>query len=281
MSDVYWVSRLGRLIEQNPEIDILKKLVDARHAYISEAERFQILDAKAIERVRLLAERDWVHHLPLSSLLASRPVIEGYRAAVSRLIDIILDTGIQNSDMEKLRLGICGSESLTRSVFYAIMTNWNDRIKEIIEQMGVEPEFAIFILETPLVPILQSLRKFMPLIPYLSRGYCPFCGRPSTMVAYAEKRKFMACTLCGGKALVDIFFCPGCEESNPGQVESLKLAGDDGLGIEYCLKCHNYVKSFDEDVLSIIEDWFLADIATLDLDALAEQKQLKSRCVTL
>lgn len=56
LSHAYWASRLDRLIEQNQEIETLRKLINARSRYLKESDKFQVVEGEGIEKTESIDE---------------------------------------------------------------------------------------------------------------------------------------------------------------------------------------------------------------------------------
>ncbi|MCX6553226.1 MAG: formate dehydrogenase accessory protein FdhE [Acidobacteria bacterium] len=105
-----------------------------------------------------------------------------------------------------------------------------------------------------------------------SHPYCPFCGGdPELAILPVTGERKLACGRCTGIWPYDAHACPHCEDRRPGSQTS--FASRDGhYRLIACDACRKYVKAYDARGS---ERPFMLDvdtIATLPLDAAAQQR---------
>jgi FdhE protein len=114
------------------------------------------------------------------------------------------------------------------------------------------------------------------------RPECPTCGALPMLAALvpegAGRARLLACGQCRTRWTWTRIGCPHCGNDAQEGVELLELEGDAGLRLDTCRVCHGYVKTVTREPL---EAFLLADWTTLHLDALAKERGLERRGVSL
>jgi FdhE protein len=153
-----------------------------------------------------------------------------------------------------------------------------ERLGAIAGGIGVDPEaFAAVAGLTPL-PLLQALRRhFGPASdPQWSAGYCPVCGDWPLLAEQRglERARRLRCGRCGSDWAQPGIRCPYCGVIGHASRAALVSEQDgEARKVETCLQCRGYLKN-----VSTLRAWAgdeipLADLATVDLDLAALERE--------
>lgn len=236
---------------------LLKRLESLQH----ENPKIGVLDA--LRRLRM----DFISELKPGS----------YSEHVVNFCEFILEAGIKDEGLGRITAEIKKNPKLAAEIGDSVAQNSYAPLHAAAEKFKIDEGLLLFVFETPLIPAFRELaiemRKKNSL---LKEGKCLVCGRPLSLGVYKNQRRYLLCKLCGAKYHVDLFWCPKCGNRDAGKLGFLRLEEEPELRIDYCFLCSTYIKAADEDRTGAIDDPLLFDIATLDLDAIAKERGLKS-----
>ena len=107
---------------------------------------------------------------------------------------------------------------------------------------------------------------------------CPFCGSKShfSRLRAADGRRFMFCDHCFTEWETQNIYCVHCGNNNPDTIQYLAVEDDLTYQIYTCEECKGYLKTFDERCRGDQTDLFIANIETVYLDILAQEKGYNS-----
>ncbi len=160
----------------------------------------------------------------------------------------------------------------------------NDNITPLAglaEEYQVSEDLLVFLFD-------HSLRPFLRLyaLPYQQElredtfqhwdfpNLCPVCGSKShfSRLRPADNRRFMFCDRCFTEWESRYLLCVHCGNDTPGTILYRSIENDDAYRIYTCEKCKGYLKTYDENAGGGSTDLFIANIETIYLDMLAEEK---------
>jgi len=107
---------------------------------------------------------------------------------------------------------------------------------------------------------------------------CPFCGKRShfSRLRAADGRRFMFCENCFTEWETRYLYCVHCGNDNPDKIQYLCLEDNMSYQLYTCEECKGYMKTFDERPEGSETDLFIANIATIYLDMLAQEQGYSS-----
>lgn len=254
-------ARVARLARENPQILILDDLRKARLRFLSSCP--VMLEAEALDRLREEV-RAGRYRPPLIGMLRGLDV--GWYAV---LLEDFCKAVMEIVPEEGLRLLPERAERLLGMVLGDPRS-----VASEASLLAMDPDLLAFVAETPIIPALRELSKLLEETRGQDTGHCPVCGRPFTLALYRGGRRYLLCKLCGTRTEVDMLHCVGCGRKDLPKMAFLRLEGEPALQLEYCPFCRTYLKALHEGAEGILEDGLLLDLATLDLDALAEGRGL-------
>ena len=152
---------------------------------------------------------------------------------------------------------------------------------ELAEELGLAEELLIFTVDHSLRPYLRMLAQ-----PYYEQfnqdeigfwsqaSFCPFCGSKSHFSRLREEdgKRFMFCDRCFTEWESRSIYCVHCGNDEPNSINFISVEGDNAYQIYTCEKCKGYLKTYDERQIGKTTDLFIANIETIYLDLLAQEK---------
>jgi formate dehydrogenase maturation protein FdhE len=118
---------------------------------------------------------------------------------------------------------------------------------------------------------IETLHQRVNLAPW-SRPYCPFCGGDAELgILVRPGESHLACGRCTGVWPFPEHACPHCENRLPGY-QTTYTSRDGHYRLVGCDACRRYLKSFDARKASRPFMLDVDTIATLPLDAAAQQR---------
>lgn len=156
---------------------------------------------------------------------------------------------------------------------------------ELASRLDVSPELLIFTADHTLRPWLRLWAE-----PYYAviagdefkswnfPSTCPFCGSKShfSRLRAADGRRFMFCDRCFAEWETRNLFCVHCGNDNPQSIQILTIDEFPVYQVFTCNECKGYLKTFDERPQGDQTDMFIANIETIFLDMLAQEKGFTS-----
>ncbi len=146
---------------------------------------------------------------------------------------------------------------------------------------GLSAELMVFLFEHALRPFLRIYAA-----PYQGQlqedtfqywdfpSLCPVCGSKShfSRLRPIDNRRFMFCDRCFIEWEAKYLQCVHCGNDTPGTIKYLSIENDDVHQLYTCEKCKGYLKTYDEKQGGGSTDLFIANIETIYLDLLAQEK---------
>lgn len=154
-------------------------------------------------------------------------------------------------------------------------------VDQLAKFLGVSPDLLLFVADHSLRPFLRIAAQ-----PYHETiagdnmenwhipAICPLCGSKShfSRLRAIDGRRFMFCDRCFTEWESKYLQCVYCGNDEPGTVKYISVEGDDAYQIYTCDKCKGYIKTFDERQNKRSIDMYIANIETIYLDMLAQEK---------
>lgn len=154
------------------------------------------------------------------------------------------------------------------------------RAVETAENNGFPLELFVFTLDHALRPFLrvasepyqEDLRDDRFYWPF--PNICPLCGSKSNFsrLQSEDGQRIMFCEHCFSEWKVQYLACVYCGHDTPGDINYLKVDNDESYRVYVCEKCKGYLKTYDERSAGMTTDLFIANIETVYLDMLAQDR---------
>ncbi len=151
----------------------------------------------------------------------------------------------------------------------------------LAETYGISTELLVFLFEHAVRPFLRIYAA-----PYQEQlcedtfqhwdfpSLCPVCGSKShfSRLRPIDNRRFMFCDRCFIEWEAKYLQCIHCGNDTPGTIKYISIENDDSHQVYTCEKCKGYLKTYDEKQGGRSTDLFIANIETIYLDMLAQEK---------
>ncbi len=163
----------------------------------------------------------------------------------------------------------------------SILTSDFDAIQATAKELKIDPPVLTLLLRLSLRPALlevaQAVQDRLDL-DHWHHGHCPVCGSAPILADLSGEggKRTLHCSLCETTWPYARLRCPFCENDNREDLSYLKAEKEEGLRVDLCSRCGNYLKTLDLRELSGPIIVPLDDAATWHLDLIA-QENLKGR----
>jgi formate dehydrogenase maturation protein FdhE len=158
----------------------------------------------------------------------------------------------------------------------AVLHGDNPVIQSYADQFELDLSFFSFLLSSVLQLFIEALaqKTSSGFMETWWQSLCPICGRTPAVARIRKRRRYLMCAYCGAEYLSDHFLCVHCDNRDPSTLQYLDLDDKPAFRIDYCTKCHKYLKVINDDKIKETIPRFLEDILTLDLDLYAQHAGL-------
>lgn len=182
--------------------------------------------------------------------------------------------------MEKLEQEL---DTLDLEQIIARLTGFgNDNyFNKLSEDIDVSVDLLVFVFDHALRPFLRIyaapyqqalIKEDTPFWQF--PNVCPVCGSKShfSRLRSGDSRRFMFCEHCFSEWESRFLQCVHCGNDNPETIKYSSVENDDAYQVYLCDKCRGYLKTYDERHDKELTDLFIANIETIYLDMLAQEK---------
>lgn len=220
------------------------------------------------------------NHLPLLKIKGLGLDFAAYAELFLDLLEHLLRTRPEISDtIDKLKAA-AGTIDYETAVNKVIENDF-DYFWDQGQQLQVPAELLLFVLDHALRPFLRAYA-----LPYQeelgedanvfwdSATLCPICGSKAhiSRLRAVDGRRFMFCDRCFSEWEVKYLMCVHCGNDTPGTIKYVSVEQDEAYQIYTCDECKGYIKTYDERQGGKVTDLFIANIETIYLDLLAQEK---------
>ncbi|HCF49484.1 MAG TPA: hypothetical protein DER60_04335 [Syntrophomonas sp.] len=156
-----------------------------------------------------------------------------------------------------------------------------DYLEQLAHSLKISPELFIFALDHAIRPFLRvyAAHYQADILEHTYQNWdlptiCPICGSRShfSRLRAEDGRRFMFCDRCFIEWETRYLECVHCGNDEPGKINYISVENDTSNQLYTCEKCRGYLKTYDERPSGLPTDLFLANIQTIYLDLLAEEK---------
>ena len=203
-----------------------------------------------------------------------------YRTVFKGLLDFMSESRPELiTSLDDLRLK---SETLDYAKHIKDLLNNNFKsFAGLAEEIGISHELLVFLFDHSIRPFLrlyaapyQEIVAEDTLQHWDFPTLCPVCGSKShfSRLRPNDNRRFMFCDRCFTEWETKYLQCVHCGNDTPGTIQYSSIENDDAYQIYTCDKCKGYLKTYDERLGGGSTDLFIANIETIYLDMLAQEK---------
>jgi formate dehydrogenase maturation protein FdhE len=231
-------------------------------------------------------DETFIANLMKKSIKAKKPIIHFINQSIFDLnfLPTIFRKTIQvliehNFDERGLKTFLSSPEGNNINLLKIMKATLNENItviREIAEKANIQPSLLLFIVSVFIQPYLRGIARKIDskMLDKWWQASCPVCGRLPMAARLRDRKRYLVCTFCSTEYLSDRYFCVHCNNKDPYTLNFLINQANPALQIDFCKKCEHYLKVIDEAKLEEPIPRGLEDILTLDLDALAKNKDL-------
>jgi formate dehydrogenase maturation protein FdhE len=263
-----------------PEVAELKRL-KAAHPDLAPAVDLQISLHDLQRRVQSRVPMPWVDVNPewlRQEQLAGRPLLRfrdlpidwsDFRLMVRETADLLRRFGaIEEGDVERIQHLWRRADTLAPAAegwFAGRADTPDEPVDEALQhvfQLAARPFLA---------------RCAEALLPQLDlsawdRSICPLCGGEPELAAIGRLgERHLVCGRCTGQWPFDAGVCPHCRNADPGTLQTFALSTRQ-YTLQTCDRCRHYIKVVDTRVAGRLVMLGVDAVATLPLDAVAQQR---------
>ncbi|MGE5381444.1 MAG: formate dehydrogenase accessory protein FdhE [Methylocystaceae bacterium] len=229
---------------------------------------------ETIDALPLLQQRQ-----PLLDIVNFELDIDKYRAAFADLTQHLIAQHAQTKEKaeklhsitEKLDLPLLIDRLMSGDLTY---------FARVEQEIGVARDMLLFVTD-------HSLRPFLRLFAYpyqeslandtglhWDQGICPVCGARPVLarVRSEDGKRFLFCEHCFTEWPYKYLACTNCGNEEVGTIKYFTLEGDEANQIFVCDKCKGYIKTYDERRSQSKTDLYIASVATVYLDMVAQRE---------
>lgn len=202
---------------------------------------------------------------------------EEISALYKRLVELVGKREDGRRQAEGLLKAIEEKHNGTPVVMKAALASNYEVIEASAKAFNIDSPVLALLLHLSLRPslliIAQAVLEHLDLSLW-NHGHCPVCGSAPKLadLSCAVGKRSLHCSLCETTWNYPRLRCPFCENDTREDLSYLRAEGEDGLRVDLCSRCGNYLKTIDlrEMAGSIIVP--LDDVASWHLDIIAEKK---------
>jgi FdhE protein len=190
------------------------------------------------------------------------------------LVELVEKRDDGRQQTEGLLKAIEETENDTPVVMKAALASNYKAIEASAKAFNIDSPVLTLLLRLAMRPslliIAQAVLKHLDLSLW-NYGHCPVCGsapRLADLSGEGGKRR-LHCSLCETAWSYPRLRCPFCENDNRKELSYLRAESEQGLRVDLCSRCNNYLKTMDLREIAGPVILPLDDVATWHLDIIA------------
>ena len=199
---------------------------------------------------------------------------EKVSALYKRLVELVGKREDGRRQAEGLLKAIEEKRNGTPAVVKAALASNYEAIEASAKAFNIDAPVLALLLHLSLRPslllIAQAVLEHLDLSLW-NHGHCPVCGsapRLADLSGEGGKRR-LHCSLCETAWSYPRLRCPFCENDNRKELSYLRAENEEGLRVDLCGRCNNYLKTMDLREIAGPIILPLDDVATWHLDIIA------------
>ncbi|MDH4205568.1 MAG: formate dehydrogenase accessory protein FdhE [Desulfobacteraceae bacterium] len=199
---------------------------------------------------------------------------EKVSALYKRLVELVGKREDGRRQAEGLLKAIEEKRNGTPAVVKAALASNYEAIEASAKAFNIDAPVLALLLHLSLRPslllIAQAVLEHLDLSLW-NHGHCPVCGsapRLADLSGEGGKRR-LHCSLCETAWSYPRLRCPFCENDNRKELSYLRAEKEEGLRVDLCGRCNNYLKTMDLREIAGPIILPLDDVATWHLDIIA------------
>jgi FdhE protein len=201
---------------------------------------------------------------------------EKITALYKRLLELVGKREDGRRQAEGLLKAIEENHKGTPVVIKAALASNYEAIEASAKSFSIDAPVLALLLHLSLRPslllIAQAVLEHLDLSLW-NHGHCPVCGSPPRLADLSGEggKRRLHCSLCETAWPYPRLRCPFCENDNRKELSYLRAESEEGLRVDLCGRCNNYLKTMDLREITGPVILPLDDVATWHLDIIAGQ----------
>ncbi len=202
-----------------------------------------------------------------------------------QLVDKIKTTEDGQRQVQGLLQALAKDHDDIQPLMKAVLTSDFKALRTAAKEFKIDPPVLTLLIRLSLRPALLETARAVQNMMDLKQwhyGHCPVCGsapRLADLSGEGGKRR-LHCSLCETVWSYPRLRCPFCENDNREELSYLRAENEEGLRVDLCGRCNNYLKTIDLREITGPIILPLDDVATWHLDIIAG-KHLEDKDSTL
>jgi len=172
------------------------------------------------------------------------------------------------------------------SVISACFGRDQTQVRALAQQAGVAADLLWLIAELTVAPLAHLLQRQLfddgrrrpaltEALPAWDRGFCPACGSWPALLETSEAGHTLRCAFCALGWTLNSYRCVYCGNDGEDFITAAPLADTPGRRVQFCGECGGYAKVLDLPRPTEFPLVAIEDLASLDLDMLAIERQYR------
>jgi FdhE protein len=192
-----------------------------------------------------------------------------------RLVELVKKRKEGYRQAEGLLRAVDETQDGVPALMKAAMTSDFNAIEAAAKKFKIDPPVLALLLRLSLRPALLNVAQTVIEDLDLSQwtyGHCPVCGSAPGLADLSGEggKRSLHCSLCETVWAYPRLQCPFCENNNREDLSYLRAENEEGLRVDLCSRCGNYLKTIDLRELPGTVIVPLDDVATWHLDIIAD-----------
>lgn len=199
----------------------------------------------------------------------ARKLMRALLREAERIEEVAPDAGEPPASRRR-RLDVLG-------VLQAAITHDPDAIARGASAAGAEPARLAAVAQLAVIPLLRACAtQYKTQIPEgWLHGYCPVCGAWPALAELRglERNRRLRCGRCATDWPIPVLRCPFCAELHHDKLHALLPEGSEQTRrVDVCETCKGYIKGISTLQPLAFRALAMADLTTLELDLVAEER---------
>lgn len=195
----------------------------------------------------------------------------------NRLLELVKKREDGRRQAEGLLKAIAESQNGAPVLLRAALASNFTIINASAKALKVDPPVLALLLHLSLRPSLSMIAQAVLErldVTLWNYGHCPVCGSAPKLAELSGEggKRRLHCSLCEAAWFYPRIRCPFCENADRKDLSYFRAENEEGLRVDFCNRCNNYLKTIDLRELPGLIIVPLDDIATWHLDIVAGKK---------
>ncbi len=219
----------------------------------------------------------WFKGKPLLNLSKLSLDWEQIGVLFKRLIRLVETREEGRKQAAGLMRALAEDQKKSHALIKAVLTSDLEAVETTARALNVDPPVLALILRMSLRPALLKMARAALDRLDLSKwtyGHCPVCGSSPQLAELSGEpgKRRLHCALCETAWPYPRLCCPFCENDDPKNLSYMRAENEEGLRVDICSNCGQYIKTIDLRELNGPVIVPLDDVATWHLDLMVNRE---------